>query len=124
VTQNGGRGTGESVPPFETRGMAAAREDKSKEVAMYNRDILAGKEAAQAPDLPFTDAAVLERHSIEGDGPYSAVVEDLGFMWRWSLFRGHEMCQHGCSLTERASREAVGHVLAFYGIRDGGKAAQ
>ena len=41
-------------------------------------------------------------------------------MWRWSLFRGREMCQHGCSLSERASREAVGHVLAFYGIRDTG----
>ena len=87
---------------------------------MYTRDILAGNETPSAHDLPFTEAAVLDRHDIEGDGRYSAVIEDLGFMWRWSLFRGREMCQHGCSLSERASREAVGHVLAFYGIRDSG----
>ena len=87
---------------------------------MHMRDIMAGSEAAQAPELPFGDAAVLERHDIQGDGRYSAVIEDLGFMWRWSLFRGGEMCQHGCSLSERASREAGGHVLAFYGIRDSG----
>jgi soluble methane monooxygenase-binding protein MmoD len=87
---------------------------------MHMRDIMAGSEAAQAPEPPFGDAAVLERHDIQGDGRYSAVIEDLGFMWRWSLFRGGEMCQHGCSLSERASREAVGHVLAFYGIRDSG----
>ena len=87
---------------------------------MHMGDIMAGNEAAQATELPFGDAAVLERHDIQGDGRYSAVIEDLGFMWRWSLFRDGEMCQHGCSLSERASREAVGHVLAFYGIRDSG----
>jgi soluble methane monooxygenase-binding protein MmoD len=90
---------------------------------MYTRDILAGNEAPPGIELPFSDAAVLERCDIEGDGRYSAVLEDLGFMWRWSLFRGPERCQHGCSLTERASREAVDHVLAFYGVRDSGTEA-
>ena len=87
---------------------------------MYTRDILAGDETPSGDELPFGEAVVFERHSIESDGGYRVVIEDLGFIWRWSLFRGGEICQLGCSLTERASREAAGHVLAFYGIRDRG----
>ncbi len=91
---------------------------------MHMRDILTGNEPVPGLELPFSDVAVLERHDIEACGRYSAVIEDLGFMWRWSLYRGREMCQHGCSLSERASREAVSHVLAFYGIRDNAAAVQ
>jgi soluble methane monooxygenase-binding protein MmoD len=91
---------------------------------MHTRDILTGNEPVPGLELPFSDVAVLERHDIETGGRYAAVIEDLGFMWRWSLYRDREMCQHGCSLSERASREAVAHVLAFYGIRDGGGAAR
>lgn len=68
---------------------------------------------------PVCDALVVERHEITGDGRYGAVLEDLGFMWRWRIFRDGEMCQEGCSLTKSASREAVSHVFAFYALRDG-----
>jgi soluble methane monooxygenase-binding protein MmoD len=88
---------------------------------MCMRDILARNEPVPGLELPFSDVAVLERYDIEAGGRYGAVIEDLGFMWRWSLYRDREMCQHGCSLSERASREAVAHVLAFYGIRDNGE---
>ena len=76
-----------------------------------------GREPPASPD----DAFIIARHEIRGDGRYSAVLEDLGFMWRWEIHRDGEPCQEGCSLSERSSREAVGHVLAFYGVRDGAK---
>lgn len=71
-----------------------------------------------ANETPGGDPEVSERHEIYNSGRYRAVMENLGFMWRWRIWRDNEMCQEGCSLSGASSREAVGHVLAFYHIRD------
>jgi len=76
-------------------------------------------EAASSEPGSHVGAMVIERREIPGEGCYRAVIEDLEFMWRWKIYRDGEMCQEGCSLSERSSREAVGHVLAFYRVRDG-----
>jgi soluble methane monooxygenase-binding protein MmoD len=89
---------------------------------MNLHDMFADNPAPEAGG-PHCEAAVLQRHEIEGQGRYSATLEDLGFMWRWRIFRDAEHCQEGCSLTEGASREAVAHVLAFYNVRDGSEGA-
>jgi soluble methane monooxygenase-binding protein MmoD len=57
------------------------------------------------------------------EGRYRAEVEDLGFMWRWNIYRDGEMCQEGCSLSEQSSHEAVRHVLAFFHTREESEAA-
>lgn len=86
---------------------------------MNLHDMFADDAPASASQGPVCEGLVMERHEIDGDGRYSAVLEDLGFMWRWHIFRDGEMCQEGCSLTKGASREAVSHVFAFYALRDG-----
>ncbi|MCK5889755.1 MAG: soluble methane monooxygenase-binding protein MmoD [Methylococcales bacterium] len=48
------------------------------------------------------------------DEVYTAYTEDLEFMWRWTIYRDEKLIQEGCSLTERASRHAVNHVMAFF----------
>lgn len=45
---------------------------------------------------------------------YTAYTEDLEFMWRWRIYRDEKLVQEGCSLTERASKHAVNHVMAFF----------
>lgn len=71
---------------------------------------------------PLAGPAVIEQRQIHNGGRYRAVVENLDFMWRWRIFRDGEMCQEGCSLSETSSCEAVGHVLAFYEVRDSNSA--
>lgn len=51
------------------------------------------------------------------DDIYTAYTEDLEFMWRWTIYRDNKLVQEGCSLTERASNDAVKHVLAFFNIK-------
>lgn len=48
--------------------------------------------------------------------PYTAYTEDLEFMWRWTIYREKKLVQEGCSLTQDASKGAIGHVLAFFNI--------
>jgi soluble methane monooxygenase-binding protein MmoD len=67
------------------------------------------------------DGVIIE---VCSEGRFRAVVEDLGFMWRWNIYRDGEMCQEGCSLSENSSREAVRHVLAFYRTREESAAAE
>jgi soluble methane monooxygenase-binding protein MmoD len=88
---------------------------------MNLHDMFADDAPTPTSQGPICDALVIARHEIEGGGRYKAVLEDLGFMWRWRIFRDSEMCQEGCSLTKGASREAVSHVFAFYTLRDGGE---
>jgi methane monooxygenase component D len=47
---------------------------------------------------------------------YTAYTEDLEFMWRWTIYKDHNLVQEGCSLTLDASRRAVNHVLAFFNV--------
>jgi soluble methane monooxygenase-binding protein MmoD len=54
---------------------------------------------------------VFERVEVHRSENYSAVAEDLEFMWRWRIYRGSELAHHGCSLTLGSSKEAVRHVL-------------
>ena len=79
------------------------------------------KETDAAPVPQADDDAIIEIHN---EGRIRAVVEDLGFMWRWNIYRDGEMCQEGCSLSENSSREAVRHVLAFYRTREESAAAE
>ncbi len=88
-------------------------EDNAEEALMTSRD--------RAEDNEM-DAAVLERREIYNFECYRAAIENLGFMWRWRIYRDGEMCQEGCSLSDTSSREAVNHVLAFYRVRDSGVA--
>jgi soluble methane monooxygenase-binding protein MmoD len=55
---------------------------------------------------------------IFNDGQYNAFVQDVECMWRWEIHRDGQLVQDGCSLSEGSSREAVGHVMAFYRRRD------
>ena len=57
---------------------------------------------------------VLERIELQCSANYSAYTEDLGFMWRWQIFRDSELAQHGCSLSLESSREAVDHILVYF----------
>ncbi|PKO92483.1 MAG: soluble methane monooxygenase-binding protein MmoD [Betaproteobacteria bacterium HGW-Betaproteobacteria-1] len=57
---------------------------------------------------------VFERIELQRSANYSAYTEDLGFMWRWQIFRDSELAQHGCSLSLESSREAVRHVLVYF----------
>lgn len=91
---------------------------------MNLHDLFTGDTPEPGGGSPLCEAQILERHEIAGQGAYSAILEDLGFMWRWRIFRNRDICQEGCSLSEGASREAVAHVLAFYGVRDANPAAE
>jgi soluble methane monooxygenase-binding protein MmoD len=82
---------------------------------MYTKSLL--------DDEPADSAIIVDEEAenlieICREGSYRAVVEDLGFMWRWNIYRDGEMCQEGCSLSEGSSREAVRHVMAFYRLKD------
>ncbi len=57
-----------------------------------------------------------ERILLMKDRNYSAYVQDLECMWRWTIYRDNELVQEGCSLSQRSAQEAVDHVMAFYAI--------
>ena len=54
---------------------------------------------------------VFESVEVHRSENYSAVAEDLDFMWRWKIYRGSDLAHHGCSLTLGSCKEAVRHVL-------------
>jgi methane monooxygenase component D len=68
--------------------------------------------------LPDDPAAVL----IHTDGRYTAYGKDVEFMWRWEIQRDGEFVQEGCSLTERATHEAVAHVIRYMNRQDAARA--
>ena len=87
---------------------------------MYMRDIMAGSEAAQAPNCHSAMPAVLERHDIQGDGRYGAVIAHSGSCGAGACFATAKSASTAARSASAPPREAVGHVLAFYNIRDSG----
>jgi methane monooxygenase component D len=63
-------------------------------------------------------AAAEQRILIHADSRYSAYTMDLDYMWRWEILRDGEFVQEGCSLSQESAREAVAHVLSFFGRQD------
>jgi methane monooxygenase component D len=55
---------------------------------------------------------------IHEEARYRAFAMDLDYMWRWEILRDGEFVQEGCSLSERAAREAVAHVIAHFRAQD------
>jgi soluble methane monooxygenase-binding protein MmoD len=53
-------------------------------------------------------------------GRYTAYAIDLDFLWRWEIYHLEEdhMIQDGVSLSLASATEAVGHVLAYFSVRD------
>ena len=55
---------------------------------------------------------------IHAELRYQAFATDLDYMWRWEIRCDGEFVQEGCSLSKRAAKEAVAHVIAFFRTQD------
>ena len=76
-------------------------------------ELIANSQASVPADFPEATGHLTKLYDTD---PYTAFCEDLEFMWRWTIYQDKKLVQEGCSLTENASRHAVGHVLAFYNV--------
>lgn len=64
---------------------------------------------------PISDKHVFLRTA----GLYRAYAVDLEFLWRWEIYlEDDHLVQHGAALSLASATEAVGHVLAYYSVRD------
>lgn len=71
--------------------------------------------AKNSENFPIANYATKQINLYDKE-PYTAYTEDLEFMWRWTIYRDKKLVQEGCSLTQDASKRAIGHVLAFLNI--------
>jgi methane monooxygenase component D len=61
---------------------------------------------------------------IHSDERYCAYASDLQYMWRWEILRNGEFVQEGCSLSERAAKEAVAHVISYFRSQDASRGTE
>ncbi len=82
------------------------------------------KSAVEEPGTAGTNAeldatAGGEHVFLKAAGQYTAYAVDLEFLWRWEIYlEDDRLIQHGASLSLASATEAVGHVLAYFAVRD------
>jgi soluble methane monooxygenase-binding protein MmoD len=56
---------------------------------------------------------------IQAEGSYTAYAVDLECLWRWEIYLDSDrLVQEGAALSLTSATEAVGHVLAYFSVRD------
>jgi soluble methane monooxygenase-binding protein MmoD len=93
---------------------AIVRADLAAALERAATDSLAAAERGELGTRPSAEHVLLREA-----GPYAAYAIDLEILWRWEIYLGEDrLVQDGVSISLASAREAVGHVLAYFSLRD------